>query len=224
MKKEHNFIVCERCKKNEAVCIWDLHGEYCGCDVCAVCCSELTKEKQKKCGDNPMRKKTNIFDIKYGVLYLVSMFIFLLTWSFRDPYLNYLKIFKLEIFLSFACVTASAHVAALVLAYNKRKRKIQKILTVGLEIFFGLFSVCAVFSSRFKFNAMSIAIIVCLVALFIDIIILFFKERAAIKKDDVSNNSINVLIIVGFQLIGIGMLLLAIRDGMELKTFPFDRF
>lgn len=81
---EYNFIVCERCKEYEAVCIWDLHGEYYERNLCEVCCSELAKEKQKTCRSNPMRRKADpFFDVKYGTLYLIYSFVALLVWSFR---------------------------------------------------------------------------------------------------------------------------------------------
>ena len=219
-REGRKIILCERCKENEAVCIWDLHGEYYGCNVCEKCCSKLTEERRQICSGKPLRTKADpFFDIKYASLFLLYAFIATLAWSFRAPHINYLKIFELNNFLSFICLTSFGHISALLLSYNKRKRKIHSALAIGLEVLFGVFGACAIFENRFAYDLSSVIIIICLtIILAITIFLLIMQKSRKINKRIPSWLRI-MLIMVGFISALVAMFLISIKDMMELNMF-----
>ena len=220
--KKRKLVLCERCKENEAVCIWDSHGEYYGCDVCEKCCAELADVKQKESKNKPMRRKADPFyDIKYASLFMMYAFVAMLTWAFRDPHINYSEIFKLNNLLSFLCLTAFGHISALVLSYNKRKRKLHSILVIGLEISIGILGACATFDNRFKYDSLSIITIVCLnitIAVAISLLIIQNKKRI----NECIPTWLRITIVVAGTLSSlIAMTLISIKDMIELNMFPF---
>lgn len=219
---EYNYILCERCKEYEAVCIWDLQDEYYGRNICDICCSELTKKRQKICRSNPMRRKSDPFrDINYAIVYLAYIGAALLIYAFCDLHWSYLKIFRLETFLSFACLTLLGHFSVAYLSHNKKKRKIHIVMIAVWDILFGLFGACATFSNRFRFDAMSVIIIASLILFIANIAALLFVKLAIKKGRQVPNNLITGLIITGFALSVIAMFLLAIRYMVEMEMLHF---
>ena len=214
--------MCERCKENEAVCIWDLHGEYYECNVCEKCCSELAKSRQEVCKNKPMRRKADPFcDVKYASLCLLYVFVAMLTWAFRDPHINYLEIFKLDNLLSFFCLTALGHFSTLLLSYNKKESKVYFVLIIGLEIICGIFGACAVFNNRFKWDFLSIVTIICLTITVVIAISLLIIQKIRKTHECMPAWLKCTVIMIGFVSAMIAMILISIKDMIEQDMFGF---
>ena len=162
MEKKYYYISCARCNENEAVCKWDLRGEYHGSHICEKCCVELTNEQKTQESKMTFREKaTKVNSAKVLALYMLLCAIAIVIIYLRNPNIDYFSIFEYDNLMTFIFLTAYGHIFALLAVYLKTWNKlIDKLYAIIFELLNGLMGVYIILSNKLVFDLKGIFVLI----------------------------------------------------------------
>lgn len=212
-KTKSDSLICKRCQKKEAVCIWNLEDEFYKIHLCEECCSELSMEYRKSKTASAVHCRVCV--LKHLKEFSLTTFFFamvLVVYYLRDEEIDYSTLWDAQNIFSYIIFLLIGSTFSNVITLNRGEGFVYKLSVFLAEVALAIVSICLTFSFDFSINnPINIAIIIALFFIIICSFILFLFYAKVKRGGKVSERVALFVFISGTVLSIIAVALIAAK-------------
>lgn len=212
-KTKSDGLICKRCQKREAVCIWDLEDEFYKMHLCGECCSELSKEYRKSKIAAVVHCRVCV--LKHLKKFSLATFFFamlLVVYYLRDAEIDFSLLWDAQNIFSYIIFLLIGSTFSTVITLDRGEGFVYKISVFLAEVALAIVSICLTFSLDFSINnPINIAIITVLFLIVICSFILFLFYAKVKRGGKVTEHVALSVFIFGAVLNIIAVALIAVK-------------